>query len=193
MNTDRKQLTVDDYRLPEVEVRLCLKERQAVYSFKEHHPELFELRGPFFTGEKGLQSVTSIAEPSRSRKGGRNVEETTENVNTQEQAKTVEKTDKVKEITDRLEAGMKDLFESDRYTSWLRTMSQFHRYSLNNTLLIAMQRPDSTMVAGYQAWQKHFGRQGTPPDRRSRAGRPGRQLPCLFCCPEGYLSRTCQL
>ena len=67
--------------------------------------------------------------------------------------------DRVKEITDQLEAGIHDLFESERYQQWLTTMSRFHDYSLNNTLLIAMQKPDATLVAGYTAWQKQFGRQ----------------------------------
>lgn len=66
---------------------------------------------------------------------------------------------KVKEITDQLEQGIQELFESERYMTWLRTMSKFHDYSLNNTLLIAFQRPDATLVAGYTAWQKQFGRQ----------------------------------
>lgn len=66
---------------------------------------------------------------------------------------------KVKEITDQLEQGIQDLFESEKYMSWLRTMSKFHDYSLNNTLLIAFQRPEATLVAGYTAWQKQFGRQ----------------------------------
>ena len=66
---------------------------------------------------------------------------------------------KVKEITNQLEQGIQDLFESEKYMSWLRTMSKFHDYSLNNTLLIAFQRPDATLVAGYTAWQKQFGRQ----------------------------------
>ena len=66
---------------------------------------------------------------------------------------------KVKEITDQLEQGIQDLFESEKYMAWLRTMSKFHDYSLNNTLLIAFQRPDATLVAGYTAWQKQFGRQ----------------------------------
>ena len=65
---------------------------------------------------------------------------------------------KVKEITDKLEAGLKELFESEKYKSYLSTMSQFHNYSFNNTLLIAMQKPEATLVAGYQAWQKNFER-----------------------------------
>lgn len=66
---------------------------------------------------------------------------------------------KVKEITDQLEQGIQDLFQSEKYMEWLKTMSKFHDYSLNNTLLIAFQKPDATLVAGYTAWQKEFGRQ----------------------------------
>ena len=65
---------------------------------------------------------------------------------------------KVKEITDKLEAGLKELFESEKYKSYLSTMSKFHNYSFNNTLLIAMQKPEATLVTGYQAWQKNFER-----------------------------------
>ena len=54
---------------------------------------------------------------------------------------------------------MKELFTSEMYTEYLKTMSQFHNYSFNNTMLIAMQKPDATLVAGYQAWQKKFKRQ----------------------------------
>lgn len=65
---------------------------------------------------------------------------------------------KVKEITDKLESGIKELFDSEKYMTWLNTMSKFHEYSLNNTILIAMQKPDATMVAGYTQWQKDFER-----------------------------------
>ena len=65
----------------------------------------------------------------------------------------------VKDITDLLEAGIQDLFSSEKYMTWLRTMSKFHDYSLNNTLLITLQKPEATLVAGYTAWQKQFGRQ----------------------------------
>lgn len=67
--------------------------------------------------------------------------------------------DRVKEITDQLEAGISELFNSEQYMQWLTTMSRFHDYSLNNTLLIALQKPDATLVAGYTTWQKQFGRQ----------------------------------
>lgn len=65
----------------------------------------------------------------------------------------------MKEITERLEQGVKELLTSEMYTEYLKTMSQFHNYSFNNTMLIAMQKPDATLVAGYQAWQKKFKRQ----------------------------------
>ena len=55
---------------------------------------------------------------------------------------------KVQEITDKLEQGLKELFESEKYKSYLSTMSKFHNYSFNNTLLIAMQKPDASLVAG---------------------------------------------
>ena len=67
--------------------------------------------------------------------------------------------DKVKEITDKLEAGIQALFESEAFKNYLKTLSKLHDYSLNNTILIAMQKPDATLVAGYTAWQKNFGRQ----------------------------------
>ena len=65
---------------------------------------------------------------------------------------------KVQEITDKLEEGLKELFESEKYKIYLSTMSKFHNYSFNNTLLIAMQKPEATLVAGYKAWQKNFER-----------------------------------
>jgi len=57
---------------------------------------------------------------------------------------------KVQEITDKLEEGLKELFESEKYKTYLSTMSKFHNYSFNNTLLITMQKPEATLVAGYQ-------------------------------------------
>ena len=65
---------------------------------------------------------------------------------------------KVQEITEKLEQGSKELFESDKYKNYLNTMSKFHIFSFNNTLLIAMQKPDATLVAGFQAWKKNFER-----------------------------------
>lgn len=67
--------------------------------------------------------------------------------------------EKVKEITDKLEAGIKDLMESSKFKEYLKCLSKFHSYSLGNTILIAMQKPDATLVAGYTAWKNQFGRQ----------------------------------
>ena len=66
--------------------------------------------------------------------------------------------EKLKEITDRLEQGITELFESERYREYLRVMSKFHNYSINNTLLIAMQKPDASLVAGFSACKNNFGR-----------------------------------
>ena len=71
-------------------------------------------------------------------------------------ANNIEK--QLKEILERLEQGVKEIFTSERYTEYLNTMSKFHNYSFNNTLLITMQKPEATLVAGYQAWQKKFNR-----------------------------------
>lgn len=73
------------------------------------------------------------------------------------QAKQSQK-ERLKEITDSIETGIKDMFESDKYRTYLQTMSRFHKYSLNNTMLIAMQKPDATLVAGFNKWKDGFGR-----------------------------------
>ena len=65
---------------------------------------------------------------------------------------------KVQEITEKLEQGIKELFESEKYKNYLNTMSKFHNYSFNNTVLIAMQKPDATLVAGFKAWKRNFQR-----------------------------------
>lgn len=62
--------------------------------------------------------------------------------------------EQIKEITDKLQQGIEDLFDSDTYKNYLKTMSKFTSYSLNNTLLIAMQKPDATTVAGYTTWKQ---------------------------------------
>ena len=66
--------------------------------------------------------------------------------------------EKLKEITERLERGILEIFTSERYREYLQVMSRFHNYSLNNTVLIAMQKPEATLVAGFQAWKTKFGR-----------------------------------
>lgn len=67
--------------------------------------------------------------------------------------------EQLKEIMEKLEAGVDELFSSEKFQEYLDTMSKFYNYSVNNCILIAMQRPDATRVAGYRAWQQKFGRQ----------------------------------
>ena len=92
--------------------------------------------------------------------------------------------ERLKDITDSIETGIKELFESDKYRRYLATMSRFHKYSVNNTMLIYMQRPDATHVAGFNKWRDQFGRNvlkgekgiriiaPTPYKKRSRKSRP---------------------
>ena len=83
--------------------------------------------------------------------------------------------DQIKELTDRLEAGVQAVFESDNYTEDLKCMSKVHRYSVNNSLLIAMQRPGATLVASYRNWEQRHG-------RHVRKGEKGIKIfaPCIY-------------
>lgn len=60
------------------------------------------------------------------------------------------------EVMSALENGVRDFMETDAYKTYLRAVSRFHEYSTNNVMLIAMQKPDATLVAGYNTWKKHF-------------------------------------
>ena len=66
--------------------------------------------------------------------------------------------ERIKEIVTGIEAGIQDLFQSDKFADYLRTMSRFHSYSYNNTILIHMQMPSATHVAGFNKWKNQFGR-----------------------------------
>lgn len=66
--------------------------------------------------------------------------------------------DRLKEITASIEDGIKELFRSETYAQYLQTMSRFHHYSVNNQVLIHMQKPDATLVAGFNKWKNQFGR-----------------------------------
>ena len=66
--------------------------------------------------------------------------------------------ERLQEITAGIEQGIKELFESEKYMRYLSVMSRFHRYSVNNTMLIYMQRPDATLVAGFNKWKNQFER-----------------------------------
>ena len=75
---------------------------------------------------------------------------------------------KVKKFTDKPEEGLKELSESVKYKNYLSPMSKFHNYSVNNTLLIALQRADASLAAGCQAWQRNFKRHVSKGERVSR-------------------------
>lgn len=69
-----------------------------------------------------------------------------------------EKRQQIKDITDKLDAELKSFVDSDKFKTYLKTMSKFHNYSFNNTILIAMQKPDASLVAGFRAWETNFKR-----------------------------------
>ena len=94
------------------------------------------------------------------------------------------RTERIKELTDRLEQGVKDLFESDRYAAYLSAMSKFHSYSANNLLLILLQCPHASQVAGYTTWKKDFG-------RNVKRGEKGIQI--LAPCPYKILTKRDKL
>ncbi|RKI22838.1 ImmA/IrrE family metallo-endopeptidase [bacterium 1xD8-6] len=87
-------------------------------------------------------------------------EEKAENKTPANDPKSKKKTraEAVREITEKLEHGLEELFDSDKFKEYLDTMSKFYHYSFNNSLLIAMQKPDATLVASYRSWQKNFNR-----------------------------------
>lgn len=80
--------------------------------------------------------------------------ETSEN----QQAEKKTNKQRLKDITDSIENSIKELFDSDKYKQYLQTMSRFHRYSVNNQMLIYMQKPNATLVAGFNKWRDQFGR-----------------------------------
>ena len=71
----------------------------------------------------------------------------------------IEADQRTKDLTDKLEAGMNELFSSDKYTEYLKTMSKFHNYSSRNIMLIKQQMPNATKIAGFKAWKENFNRQ----------------------------------
>ena len=73
-----------------------------------------------------------------------------------------DKNEKIQELTEKLQTGIQELYDSEKYRDYLRTMAKFHHYSFNNSLLIWAQRPDATAVAGYRAWQTKFERTVNP-------------------------------
>lgn len=88
--------------------------------------------------------------------------------------RTTDRTEKLKKLTDRLEQGIQSVFESDRYREYLTVMGRFHSYSMNNTILIMLQKPEASYVAGYKTWESL--------GRYVKKGEQGIQIfvPCLY-------------
>lgn len=119
-----------------------------------------------YTGNETPEQYRIMSYPEAERTAPENMEQETAPVNIAAanpirpiELKAQKPAEKMKEITDRLEAGIQELFDSDRFKEYLQVMSKFHNYSFNNTMLIAMQKPDATFVAGYTSWKNNFGRQ----------------------------------
>jgi antirestriction protein ArdC len=125
------------------------------YSFKEN--SIMPIGTQMFARDPAEIKFENVAEPVVSEKRG-SYHMTPE-----------QRQEKIKQITDKLEQGVHQIFESDNYRAYLSTMAKFHSYSLNNTILIAMQKPGATLVAGYTAWQKDH-------DRHVKKGEKGIQI-----------------
>ena len=125
------------------------------YSFKEN--SVMPIGTQMFARDPAEIKFENVAEPAVSEKRG-SYHTTPE-----------QRQEKIKQITDKLEQGVHQIFESDNYKAYLSTMAKFHSYSLNNTILIAMQKPGATLVAGYTAWQKDH-------DRHVKKGEKGIQI-----------------
>jgi len=125
------------------------------YSFKEN--SVMPIGTQMFARDPADITFQTVADPVVSEKRG-SYHTTLE-----------QRQEKIRQITDKLEQGVHQIFESDNYRAYLSTMAKFHSYSLNNTILIAMQKPGATLVAGYSAWQKDH-------DRHVKKGEKGIQI-----------------
>lgn len=125
------------------------------YSFKEN--SIMPIGTQMFARDPAEIKFENVAEPVVSEKRG------------SYHTTPGQRQEKIKQITDKLEQGVHQIFESDNYRAYLSTMAKFHSYSLNNTILIAMQKPGATLVAGYTAWQKDH-------DRHVKKGEKGIQI-----------------
>lgn len=135
------------------------KERTAYYvdsyGFKEL-PDFIRQREQEMPPDN-LPAEHTFAEPDNNQTKEK---EKTENKTSGNAAKPGKKTraQAVKEITEKLQQGLEELFDSGKFKAYLDTMSKFYHYSFNNSLLIAMQKPGATLVASYRSWQKNFSR-----------------------------------
>ena len=128
---------------------IIVGDRDSYYSFKEQSLMKIE-RHPYAENMENIVDFGgTVSEPSAVYAAGRHYDPA-------EAARKRQET--MAAITEKLENGVRAIFDSSSYKAYLKTMSKFHHYSLNNTLLIAMQCPGASLVAGYQSWQKDHGR-----------------------------------
>ena len=139
--TDRIQNTAVVMGIPVLD-HIIVGRNQEFFSLRENNIFSFVNDIQYTSELSKLQWTKQMSAAERSSYGNRGSEEES----------------KLDTIMKSLEKGVEKIFTSDQYHIYLDTMAKFHNYSFNNTLLIAMQRPDATLVAGYQTWQKKFQR-----------------------------------
>lgn len=140
--TDRIQSAASLMGIPVLD-HIIVGRNQEFFSLRENNVFSFENDISYTSEQSKLQwtQQMGIAEQSAYRVQGKEAAES-----------------KLDTIMKSLEEGVEKVFTSEQYQMYLQTMAKFHNYSFNNTLLIAMQRPDATLLAGYQTWQKKFQR-----------------------------------
>lgn len=140
--TDRIQSAASFMGIPVLD-HIIVGRNQEFFSLRENNVFSFENDISYTSEQSKLQwtQQMGIAEQSAYRVQGKEAAES-----------------KLDTIMKALEEGVEKVFTSEQYQMYLQTMAKFHNYSFNNTLLIAMQRPDATLLAGYQTWQKKFHR-----------------------------------
>ena len=140
--TDRIQSAASLMGIPVLD-HIIVGRNQEFFSLRENNVFSFENDISYTSEQSKLQwtQQMGIAEQSDYRIKGKEAVES-----------------KLDTIMKALEEGVEKVFTSEQYQMYLQTMAKFHNYSFNNTLLIAMQRPDATLLAGYQTWQKKFHR-----------------------------------
>ena len=140
--TDRIQSAASLMGIPVLD-HIIVGRNQEFFSLRENNVFSFENDISYTSEQSKLQwtQQMGIAEQSAYRVQGKEAAES-----------------KLDTIMKSLEEGVEKVFTSEQYQMYLQTMAKFHNYSFNNTLLIAMQRPDATLLAGYQTWQKKFHR-----------------------------------
>lgn len=124
------------------------------YGFKELSDFVKQREQGMLSDDFGEENITAEI-GNQPKQEGKTENKTLANA---EKPKKKTRAEAVKEITEKLEHGLEELFDSEKLKEYLNTMSKFYRYSFNNSLLVAIQKPDATLVASYRSWQKNFNR-----------------------------------